>query len=251
MHKQKKLTMKKITLFSFLVGLAFVYSCNRNENKVKEVVNEFLTEINDNTKTLNNDLMTKNYAKFFIGKSYYLAEKWELTVKKENDTVYRVESKSHTVNGFGQPIENVQSFALTNLYGGWKISNSFKLVADELDFEIVDTEWDFYWDRQKNEILTDLQDNLKLEIIEPAYGSYFRDSKLGKLKLINNTDYDIKGVKILIEHYDREGNSVNTDHTSVYDIIRKHGYREFDWCTSNCAKCAKQEFKINFIRESH
>ena len=243
--------MKKSTLIFILTGLTFLYSCKSNDDKVKAVVNEFLTEINDNTKTLNNDLMSENYAKFFKDKSYYLSEKWELTAKRENDSIYSVVSKSHTVNGFGMPMENVQSFQLTNQFGGWKIFNSFKLVADELDFEVVDTYWNFYWDRNKDDILKQLQDSLKLEVIQPGSSSYFGDSKEGKLKIVNNSDYDIHRVKILIEHFDSKGNSVNTDHTYVSDIIRKHGYREFDWFTSDCSKCAKQEFKINFIKESH
>jgi hypothetical protein len=233
------------------VGLTFLYSCKSKEDTVKNVVNEFLTQINDQTKTLNKDLMTEKYAAFFKDKSYYTAEKWELTVKPENDSVITVEAKGHTHNGFGQPTELLQGFSLTNKFGGWKIFNSYKLTADELDFEIVDTQWDFYWDRDKDDILKQLQDNLELKEIVPAYGSYYSDSKQGKLKLINNSDFDIKNVKILIEHFDSQGNSVNTDHTGVYDIIRKHGYREFDWYTSDCSKCMKQTFKINFIRESH
>ncbi len=234
-----------------LVGMTFLYSCKSKEDKAKDVVNEFLTQINDQTKTLNNDLMTEKYASFFKDKSFYTSEKWELTVKPENDSVLIVEAKGNTHNGFGQPTEILQAFSLTNKFGGWKIFNSYKLTVDELDFEIVDTQWDFYWDITKYDILKQLYDNLELKEIVPAYSSYFSDSKQGKLKLINNSDYDIKGVNILIEHFDSQGNSVNTDHTSVYDIIRKHGYREFDWFTNDCSKCVKQTFKINFIRESN
>lgn len=243
--------MKKITLILAFTGMIFLNSCKNREDKVKEVVNEFLTEINDNTKTPNNNLMTENYAKFFKGKSYYLSQNWELTVKPENDSTIIVEAKGKTHNGFGQPVENLQGFVLTNKYGGWKIYNSFKLVADEIDFEVVDTQWDFYWDRDKDKILKQLQAKLELKVLVPGYGNYYTDSKKGNLKLINNSDYDIKGVNILIEHFDNQGKSVNTDHTYVSDIVRKHGYREFDWFTSDCAKCATQEFKINFIKESH
>jgi hypothetical protein len=245
------MTMKKFIHILFFAGLTLLYSCKSKEDKAKDVVNEFLTQINDQTKTLNKELMTEKFATFFKGKSYYTAEKWELTIKPENDSSIVVESKGQTHNGLGQPTELLQAFSLTNKYGGWKIYNSFKLTADELDFEIVDTQWDFYWDRDKEDILKQLQDNLKLEILQPGYSSYFGDSKKGNLKLVNNSDYDIKGVNILIEHFDSKGNSVNTDHTSVYDIIRKHGYREFDWYTSDCSKCVKQTFKINFIRESN
>lgn len=243
--------MKKVTFILAVVGMTFLNSCKSKEDKVKDVVNEFLTEINDQTKTLNNDLMTENFAKFFKGKSYYTAEKWELTVKPENDSIIVVESKGKTHNGWGQPVENLQGFTLTNKFGDWKISDSYKLVADELDFEVVDTQWDFYWDRRKDEIFQELVNSLKLEVIVPGHGNYWTDSRQGKLRLVNNSDYDIQRVKILIEHFDNNRNSVNTDHEYVSNIIRKHGYREFDWYTGDCAKCFKQEFKINFVRESH
>lgn len=243
--------MKKFTLILAIAGMTFLNSCKNREDKVKDVVNEFLTEINDQTKTLNKDLMTENFAKFFKGKSYYTAEKWELTVKPENDSIIVVESKGKTHNGWGQPVENLQGFTLTNKFGDWKISDSYKLVADELDFEVVDTQWDFYWDRRKDEIFQELVNSLKLEVIVPGHGNYWTDSRQGKLRLVNNSDYDIQRVKILIEHFDNNRNSVNTDHEYVSNIIRKHGYREFDWYTGDCAKCFKQEFKINFVKESH
>lgn len=243
--------MKKIAIILLSIGLTFLYSCKSREDKVKDVVNEFLIEINDQTKKLNKELMTENFASFFKGKSYYLSQNWELTVKPDNDSTILVEAKSKTHNGFGQPIEILQGFYLTNKFGDWKIFDSYKLVADKLDFEVVDTQWDFYWDRDKDAIFKELQEKVKLEVIVPGYGSYYSDSRKGKLKLINNSDYDIQSVKILIEHFDNDGNSVNTDKEYVSNIIRKQGYREFDWYTSDCAKCYKQEFKINFVKESN
>lgn len=243
--------MKKNTIILLSIGLTFLFSCKSREDKIKDVVNEFLTEINDQTKTLNKELMTENFATFFKGKSYYLSQNWDLTVKPDNDSIILVEAKSKTHNGLGQPIEILQGFYLTNTFGDWKIFDSYKLVADQLDFEIVDTQWDFYWDRDKDAIFKDLQEKVKLEVIVPGYGSYYSDSRKGKLKLINNSEYDIQRVKILIEHFDNNGNSVNTDKEYVSNIIRKHGYREFDWYTSDCAKCYKQEFKINFVKESN
>ena len=243
--------MNKVIYYFFLIGLTSLYSCKSKEDKVKDVVNEFLTQINDQTKTLDEELMTEEFATFFKGKSYYTTEKWDLTMKPGSDSSIVVESKGQTHNSLGQPTELLQAFSLTNKYGDWEIYNSSKLTAHELDFEIVDTQWEFYWDRDKEDILKQLQDKLKLKILQSGHSSYFGDSKKGNLKLVNNSNFDIKGVNILIEHFDSKGNSVNTDHTSVYDIIRKHGYREFDWYTSDCSKCVRQEFKINFIKESN
>jgi hypothetical protein len=72
----------------------------------------------------------------------------------------------------------------------------------------------------------------------------------GKLRIINNSDYDIQWIKILIEHFDSQGKSVNTDYKYVSDIVRKNGYREFEWLTTDCDKCVRQEFKINFVKEN-
>ena len=250
-NSKQTINMKKTGLIILTIGLTFFYSCKSKEDKVKDIVNEFLTQINDQTKTPNKELITEKFAEFFKDKSYYTAEKWDLTVKPDNDSSIIVESKGHTHNGLGQPMELLQGFSLTNKYGGWKIYNSYNLTADELDFQVVDTQWEFYWDRDKADILKDLQEKVELKILVPGYSSYYSDAKKGQLKIINNSDYDIQRVKILIEHFDSEGLSVNTSHTYVSDIIRKHGYREFDWYTGDCSKCVKQEFKINFIKESN
>ncbi len=239
--------MKRI--FVILICVISLYSCKSRESKVEDVVNKFLTEINDNTKALSQDLMTEEFIAFFKGKSYYTAQEWILTVKPENDSTITVESKGKTHNGWGQPVEVLQAFALTNKYGGWKIFSSYNLVADEIDFQVVDTQWDFYWDTRKDRILKELQEKLELKVLVPGSRSYYSRYTKGKLRIVNDSDYDIKGVKILIEHFDSQGKSVNTDYTYVSDIVRKNGYREFEWLTGDCDKCVRQEFKINFISE--
>lgn len=239
--------MKKFLLLVVLVSA--LSACKSDEDKCIEVVNEFLTIINDNTKEPNNELITENYGKFFSDKSYYTSKDWELSAKRENDTTMVVLSKAHTFNGLGRHIEIIQNFALTDRYGGWKIWDSYNLTGDELDFELVDTQWDFYWDRPKDAILEHLRENLTLEVITPGYNCW-TDTWQGKLRLINNSDFDIRRVKILIEHFDRNGVSVNTDHEYVRDYIRKGGYREFTWMTTDCANCYRQTYTINFIKES-
>ena len=239
--------MKKV--FVIVICAISLYSCKSREGKVEDVVKKFLTEINDDTKTLSQDLMTENFAVFFKGKRYYTSQDWILTVKPENDSTIIVESKGKTHNGFGQPTELLQGFVLTNKYGKWQIYNSYNLVAEFLDFEVVDTQWNFYWDRDKDDILEELQEKLELKVLVQGYRSYYSSYAKGKLRITNNSNYDIKGVKILIEHFDSQGKSVNTDNAYVWDIIRKNGYREFEWLTGDCDKCERQEFKINFIRE--
>jgi len=234
-------------IFVIVICAVSLYSCKSREGKVEDVVNKFLTEINDRTKTLSQDLMTEEFAIFFKGKSYYSSQDWVLTAKPENDSTITVESKGKTHNGWGQPVEILQSFILRNRNGHWKIFSSYNLVPDRLDFRVVDTEWDFYWDRAKDRILKELQEKLTIEVLVPGYRGYY--STRGKLRISNNSDYDVEGIRILIEHFDSQGKSVNTDYTYVWDIVRKNGYREFEWSTGDCDKCERQEFKINFIRE--
>jgi len=57
----------------------------------------------------------------------------------------------------------------------------------------------------------------------------------------------IRNIEVLIEHFDKDGISVNTDSKTIYDIIRSKGYREFEWYTSDCSKCNSQTFKIKFV----
>lgn len=243
--------MKRLPTILILIGISLLYSCKNREDIVKSVADEFLTEINDNSKTLNNELMTKNFADFFSDKSYYTSQNWELTVKPDNDSTILVEARSQTHNSDGKPIEILQGLYLTNTFGGWKIFNSFNLVEDKLDFKIVDPNWEFTWDREKADILTHLQKNIELKVLVSGYGSYYSDYVKGKLKIINNSDLDVKAIKVLIEHFDSEGNSVNTDNEYVWEIIRKKGYREFAWQTGDCGKCYRQEYAISFIRESN
>jgi len=247
--------MKKFTLILLSLGLTFLYSCKSKEDTVKDIVERFMKQINDEKiqkKDLDFSSVTPHYMDIFLANSYYTAQTWTLVSEVESDTSMVVKSTGKTFNSAGTPTDIHQEFHLKKINGEWKITNSLNLLALFLDFEIVDQDWDFFWDYEKCDILKQLQDKVKLEILVPGHCGYFScENREGKLKLINNSDYDIKGVRILIEHYDSQGNSVNTDNTSVYDIIRKQGYREFDWYTSDCSKCKKQEFKINFIRESN
>lgn len=245
--------MKK-TLIGISIAVLALNSCIEPEDTVTEIVDQFLTEINDperKQKGINYSVLKDDYLELFKNNSYYLLENWELSAKKETDTTYIVEAIGKTSNAFGMTLEEYKGFALKKVNGEWKIFNSYKLIADEIDFEVVDTQWDFYWDTKKARILKEVQDSLRLEIKRKGYKSYFGDAMEGELRLVNNTNYDLKGVKILIEHFDKDGKSVNTDDESVYDIIRAGGYREFDWYTSDCSKCSTQEFRINFIKESH
>ena len=240
--------IKKV--FVIVICVISLCSCKRKEEKVENVVSEFLSEINDKTKTLNHELMTENFATFFEGKSYYTSQDWALTVKPQNDSMIIVEAKGKSHNNLGQPIEILQGFALTNIYGKWQIGSSYNLVADNIDIQIGgDTQWGFYWDRDKDYILNELREKLELQVLIPAYNNSFWGNRGGKLRIDNNSDFDIRVVTVLIEHFDNQGKSVKIDHEYVRDI-RKNGYREFEWATYNCEKCEREEIKIMFTKEN-
>ena len=247
--------MKKFPLIFILLGLLLLYSCKSKEDKAKDIVDNFIKQINDKKIKIEDIDFTKvsdDYKELFLRiNDFYYSENRVLSLESDSDSSIIVKSMGTNINSLGQPDKICQEFTLKKRKNGdWEITNSYNVLALFLDFEIVDHQWEFYWDKQKTNILKELQEKLELKVLVPGYREYFSEYVKGKLKLINNSDYDIKGVNILIEHYDSEGKSVNTDNASVYDIIRKHGYREFDWLTGDCSKCTKQEFKINFIRES-
>lgn len=244
------MTGNNFYLFVTIIGISMLNSCSNKSDNPKNVVESFLKSVNDKTKKYDKDLVTEKFNKFFVGKSIYLSQNWEFTEKSIDDTTTAVEARGKTSNGFGQPVEIVQGFYLTNTHGGWKIFNSFKLVVDDLDFKVVDKQWNFYTDMDKDYVLQQLQEKLELKVLTTASQGYSSGSLGGKLIINNNSDFDIRNVNILIEHFDFQGKSVNTDHTFVSEIIRKHASRELNWYTMNCGECEKQKFKINFIRES-
>jgi hypothetical protein len=242
------------TIFALtIIGLTSLYSCKSDKDKVNDIVDNFMKQINDikiEKKDINFSSVSNEYKELFLKYDYYDAQNWKLETEQESDTSFIVKSTGKTFNSFGKPIEIHQEFQLRKINGDWKITNSYNLLALNLDFKIVDQNWDFIWDFDKYDILLSLQEKLKLEIIVPCYKETSEYAQ-GKLRITNNSDYDIKGVTILIEHFDSNGKSVNTSDTYIWDIIRKNGYREFNWITGDCAKCSKQKFRINFIKESN
>lgn len=241
--------IKAISILSLAVTL--LIGCSNPEKESLKVVDNFLTQFNDEIEG-NGDTTKIDKKLFELIKTYggFLSKDgWSLNFNQKNDSTILIESVGKTHNSFGQPIEIKQKFLLKNTTGQWIIYDTYNLLPLFLNMDIVDRDWDFFWDIEKNEILTELQDSLKLEIIRNGYKNSYSDAVKGELRLVNNSQYDIRNVSILIEHFDKDGRSVNTDDEYIPDIIRANGYREFDWYTSDCDKCSKQEFKIKFQRE--
>jgi hypothetical protein len=231
--------------------LGFVSSCMTSEKKALLVVDNFLKQTNDEISgNLDTTKITEPLYNL-IKKDGGFASKdgWTLSVNQRNDTLIIIESVGKTHNGFGQPMKIKQKFALKEIEKEWIIYDTYNVIRLFLGMNIVDRDWHFFWDMEKKEILEHLRKNLKLEIVKRGKKTYFGNGYEGKLRLLNNSKYDIRSVKILIEHFDSKGKSVNTDDEYISDIIRQDGYREFDWRTSDCSKCVKQKFRIKFQRE--
>jgi hypothetical protein len=174
---------------------------------------------------------------------------YKLTSQKKPDNTIIVTSIGKSIALSGNMIETQKQFVLEEINGEWQITDSYGLIDFYLNFEVEDTQWETYWDLKKSRILNEVKDNLKLEIIN--YGRpYFGNVLKGDLRLVNNSNYDVKDIEVLIEHFDENGVSVNTSNASVYNVIRSKGYREFAWYTSNCAKCVNQTFNIKFVEET-
>jgi hypothetical protein len=230
----------------YIYLLAIPFSCQNKTENAKEIVNQFLTEINNDNMNITKENLTVEYRKHFKENHYYPSSNWELKTKSEN--VITVEAKSQSSNVFGIS-ELIQTFYLKMENGRLKIYDSNNLVTNNLDFEVIDLDWNYHTDMERNKIYKNIKDNMSIKVLEEAHKGFINGNRRGIIKIINNSNYDVKGVRVLIEHFDNNWKSVNTDYSYVSDIIRKKGYREQTWLTSDCFNCENEKFKINFIKE--
>jgi hypothetical protein len=258
--------MKHLKTFIFALLIITQNSCQKSEDQAMKVVDDFIKEVNNNSanefngslkksrEALNYSFVTPQMEKFIRVNFMEIPENesYKLTVKKKVDNTIIVTAIGKKTRALSEEVEMQNQFLLTEINGQWKISDSYGLLAFHLNFQVEDTQWESYWDLKKASILTEIIDNLKLEVINKGkgYGTYFGDVVKGNLKLINNSTYDIKGMNVLIEHFDKNGVPVNTDIASFYHLIKSKGYREFDWISVNCSKCVTQSFAIKFLEET-
>lgn len=256
--------MKLRHLYIFTLLAITLNSCQSPEDKAIKIVDDFIKEVNNNgadkfngslrksREALNYSYVTPEMEKLIRNNFMGIPEKetYKLTAEKKADNTIVVTSIGKATGFMGNVVEMQNQFLLKEINGQWKISDAHGLLAFYLNFQIEDTQWEAYWDLKKANILDEIMENVKLEVINKGYRSYFGDGMKGNLKLINNSNYDIKGIEVLIEHFDKNGVSVNTDNAGVYDVIRSKGYREFNWYTSDCSKCASQTFAIKFVEET-
>lgn len=241
--------MRKLLLL-LVIGLTTA-SCGTEESRAIKVVNTFLTQINKQQQPYDTELATYDFNTFFKGKNYYASTSWKLNTLLNGEKCV-IEAIGKTHNGLGHPMEITQGFALINDSGKWLIADTYNFVINEFAFKVVDTQWDFYWDKAKYDIINELRQKLSLKVITPARAIYYGSSRQeGVLKLVNNSDYDVEDIRILIEHYDKSGHPIKTAYWYVQGIIRNHGYRQFEWTNGDCADSYKQTYKICFENESH
>lgn len=255
--------MRKLILACFSLSILALTSCTNPENKAKSFVDNFYSDVYNNGADKYGGSLKKsreifNYSYFssemeqLIRNNYLEAPdkgEYKLTAERKSDNTILISSTGTRKGSIGNSVNVYNQFLVTNINNEWKITDTNNVITFDINFEIVDSKWEPSWDIQKSKIIQEIIDNLKLEIISEAYQTYFRNAVKGDLRLVNNSNYDVKNIEILIEHFDNDGVSVNASNDLLTDIIRSKGYREFDWYTSDCAKCISQKFIIKFLKE--
>jgi len=239
-------------IFSAFI-LVLLSSCKSNGEKAKDLVSHFLTETSDvhfNRKSMDYSIFTSDFKAVFDSSGYYPLKNSTLSIQSETDSMIVVISKGTATNVLGVEIEEQQEFRLKNIQGKWQIDNSNNFLVDHANFKFVGDVYEQLWDKEQSIALLQVQENVILEVVKSPEGFTFSDSRNGMLKLINNSEFDIRKLRISIEHFDSEGNSVNSDEEIVLDVIRKHGYRVINWFSKDCLNCYSQKFNIRFIEEN-
>jgi hypothetical protein len=236
-------------LFTCLVT---IYSCKSNEEKAKDIVDGFLKQASDDNlkrKDMDYASISAAYKQLFDSSNFYVVQNYNLSIIEKTDTSITIKSIGKTHNALGVPIDFVQEFRLKKINDTWKIIDSHHFLEDKLNLEVVGADWDSYWDKTKVDIMNHIKKNVKLEVINPGVLDEYTESKEGKIRIINDSDFDITKFKLQIEHFDQSGKSVNTDIKYIPSVVRKKAYRDYSWYSIDCAMCSQQVFKILFAKE--
>lgn len=236
-------TLTIVSMFSILC----LSACISNEDAAKRKVQRLLKQVNSQEMDINYAVMTPKYAEYLKGKSLYTSNDWKLTTAWIDESTLCVTAIGMNRNGLGQDVKIVQKIYFTPTDDGWKIFDSHDFIADvpEPDFGFADYDWDNCCDRYKSQILEEMKKEVTLEIVQPG-NRFYGDMQKGKIRVVNNSRFDIENMTVLIEHFDFNGRPVGTDRTYISGVLRKDGYREAEWLSTNCSPCYRQEFKISF-----
>lgn len=165
---------------------------------------------------------------------------YKLSAEKKSKTSVIVTSIGKT-NGFIGNVNLRHQFLISKINGEWRIADSYNLIS--FSILVKSDDWNTLWDVEKSIIHSEVIENLKLEIITHGYNSV-QDFRHGKLRIVNNSNYEIDNLMIQIEHFDINEISVRNNKTYVSDVIRKNSYREVEWISDDCNKCYREKFTI-------
>jgi uncharacterized protein related to proFAR isomerase len=82
-------------------------------------------------------------------------------------------------------MEIKQKFALKKINNEWIIYDTYNVIRLFLGMDIVDKDWAFFLDMEKQEIITELQKSLKLEVVKKGFRTTYTEAAKGELILIN------------------------------------------------------------------
>jgi hypothetical protein len=220
-------------------------------NKAVIIANIFMRSVYESSVEKVDSLLTGDYAE--IQRNY----KNRLSRKVNPDFNFeakRIDGEKIIVDAIGQSqsvlgsASFLQKIILKKINDNWKIDDSYNLIHVTPNFSIEGIRNAF--DSEKIQIIKDVEKNMSFEILQSGQKRKYSDDVIaGKLRIYNNTEYDIKSLDLTIEHFDYSGSSVNTDNITVYEVIKSKGYKDEDWSTFDCGNCVRQEIKFDLYKK--
>jgi hypothetical protein len=228
-------------IFYILFFSLTIISCEQNSSEAENIVNKLLVDMNSLDNPFSKSTVSQNFDLLLNKVPTASTEKWKLSSEKRENGNIIVTSSSRSTNVMGIERDMLQKFEVKNN----KIINSEYFFVPQYDFEIVLNDWDTMWDLEKIKAYENVEENVKITSRSPAIRSY-ANSLEGNFKIENNSNYDIKNLNIMIEHFQRDGTQIKTDNSSITGILRKNGKQKVIWFTTNCESCDKFKLKIIF-----
>jgi hypothetical protein len=241
--------MKKLLLPTLLLIAHLCFSSSVEED-LKMKVEKFLIELNSDTLKLDTAVFAPKYYSLFKKRNHREITKWTLTFKNVSDSNNVIIVSYKRYNQYYGEMNSECGFVFFKIKDQWLITDSYDfLIEEKINFKIEGEKVKGLWDRYKTEEITSITQLLKLEVIEePIPYEIDKNSIKGKLKLTNNSKYDISEITILIEHFDKNGKSSSTSKKYLFDTIKSGGYKIFDWSTFDCYNCNTRKYKILFYK---
>lgn len=253
-----------IIFFAILLTKTSIGVCSSKEDMAKAFIDNFYKDVDTKGADKFGGSLKKSRASFNY--SYFSADlkkliqnnfletpdigSYKLTSESKSGTEMIITSIGTRSGKIGNQVNVYNQFLVSKLNNEWKITDTYSVIDFYLNFKIKSEKWDESWDINKSYILNGLMNNLKLEVISKgASPNYNEKGRKGRLKLINNSNFDVEDIEYFTEHFDSNGVSVNSYNDFITGIIRSKAYKEFDWSSYDCASCNTQKFKILFFKE--